>query len=507
MRIPGTLGASAAALAMCLATNLAHAQRVEPFVGGAAFATVNATNASNLVEEDGVTLAVRETEVETGYSVAASAGLRLTTARTNNTAAYTIGLAVSGDAEVQPENIIQGLTLTNETNINRRWQFRASNEFFWGTVLSEQDFDFVSGAPDLDDSGSGPVATSPENRDARDVVANPGAQPVQAPRSSTNDPIPTPGGDGGDADDLDTVDNRSAVVINSIRYIRNGASVGLAYAPTFRWRHDWSTFFNVQYFIDRDLIRDFQIRLFDNYSAGTAYAIGYQPNPFNELSLELNGSATWFDAADASLLEDDSTDLQGASLSESSRTWQVGADAGWRHNFNPRWELSLGGGGALLFPEEATDQVQATATGNAGVAHRRNRWTYQAQVTRGVQRSELGAIFATTALSTLIQGQLAFRTTMEFSGTVSRQDVLVLVQREGEDLSDENLQGWTIGGAAQLAYGFSDEVAASVVYSADQRFPDSIEGQADLPGPVSHRVSIGIRVGDGGGSAGGVGGR
>ena len=490
--IAGTPWAALAAAAVVIFPSVAGAQLWQPFAGGSVFSSAELTNTA-VVEDQARGVAYRPVEFRTGYTVGGTAGVFVQTSRSQNIGSYSVGFATTDDFELRTEDLQQQLQLAHQSQLGARWTLTVTENLFWGVLRIEQDLDPFGAAvvPALGDIGA---ESTPR---AGDAERGPAGVSITAPPAGPSTPLPggTSSGAAGEVAGPEAVSPAESVVdsyaIHTIRYVRSGTGLGAFYRPNARWGHGFNLGLSLQHFIDRDIIRTFQLPLLNNYGLLTSYQAAYQPNGRLRWTLAAESVATWFSAG------------EGRSTEGAER---IALRLDMQSRIAPRWTFGAGGGLEAAFSMAAPSERSLIATGTTGLGYRFQRWSYSANLFRAVQQSEIGGIFVNTGGRLQLNGRPVDDLAVTVSGQTSRQDVAVLVVIGGPVLApgpdaeaDDNINlgdlgGWTLRGGLQLDYSVNDRVSIGVGYNANWTDRDS----SDTLAQVSHRVLVGLIVGTGG---------
>ena len=479
------------ALQGVLGYDQAAAQQWTPFASASAFSTVEATNAVEQVPLEQGMLVRPTVEVQTGHNAGAVVGVFMRTARTQNVAVYSVGIAMYDDVAVAPENVTQGVQIRNQTMLGRRWSLAASEGVFWGLFRAEQDLAFLGldQAADLDGwANEGPLSSNGDDqRGARPAAPPEGAEPVSAPVPVA----PASGIDGSDRTDQAAAGPDAQIfAVHTLRYVRSATTLSISHRPAARWNHSLNFGLDVQYFVDRDLIRKYAIELVDNYSVRGGYTATYNPVVNQAFSLGAESTTSWFSTP---IAPPQSTSDDG----QTEYAQSVGLRLGWRYVPRPRWFLGAGAGGQVSYVLDRPDERAVTATATGGGGYQRGQWTYSATAFQTVQQSELGAIFLSKGGRMQADGWLLPALSVTLGVQAARQDVAVLVLAPGEDpreVDRDALGGYSVAATARLSYALEDYGSISLSYMASHAQRDGGENRRQ----VSHRLLAGIILGTGG---------
>lgn len=452
-------------------------QRTEPwtlFTSGSLLSTLEATNSrltSDLESAGSVDQQVtEETQTFAGYVAAAVVGASWLTPISDTLMAYTLGAQVTDDLGVQPEDIVQAIFVQSRITPNAQLSINFGGNLFWGVFRSEQDL----AAANLDPSliagrvpGAGQTPEPPVDGQPQDPQVQ---QPTQ------DNPF----------------SDVQAQVISIVRYVRHGEYLSIGYRATPRLEYGLQGGFTSQLFLDRDLIRDFELRLFDNYNLDLGLYSNYALSRRTRLGVIGRSQSGWFGAIDA----EDDADLAGTQ----GFTGQISMD----HQLSPLWQFNGNLGLNLIYPTDQPEQQSLGLLARAGVSYLWRQWRYQLDGFRTIQRSELGAVFDNLGASVSAFGQFRDRSNLRLTAAYIRQTPLVIVLAPGDDVTDpqgliDSLESDTFQGSLNYLWQVSNQMVFSIAYNYNHR----LSGTGGEDQQISHRFLFGLTINYPGGQTGG----
>ncbi len=466
-----------------VAAGPAFAQRWQPFASGSAFGTFDMSNVPLIAEE---AEGDEGTDLRSGYTFTGSAGARWLLPRNTGQLSYTLGVSTIGDPlkadalKVESDNIVHGLQGYNTTRLGPWWRLELGQNFFWGVNRVEQDISAIGGANPADGQG--------------------GPDPIPVPTG-------TPGGVApGGATDPQVLDlGGGAFALHEVPYIRTDSSIGIGYDRGLYWATGLTATFGIQRFLEdqpfvqrtregRLVVRP----LFDTYSLGGAYNVTYRHGERQRYNLAFDAQTTWLTEHEldpelaARAIDENAIGTDG--VAETTTTQTLGARAGFAWDFATNWSGDLNVGGELFFPVSDPDQQRLDGIGSLGVSRNVEEWQLRAELRRDVNASELGAVFATSALALGARGNVLPRVQGQITASASRQDVLLLVVEENvnpRDVDPSRYEGYSVDGTAKFDWLLGFNTVATFAYSASQWFSDD-EATRSL---LSHRILVGVTIG------------
>ncbi|MFN3202437.1 MAG: hypothetical protein ACE366_28820 [Bradymonadia bacterium] len=445
------------------------------FASGSVFSTLEATNTRQLDEltggEDGeqqdiTTQRTENTRTLAGYSILGATGIRYLTPKTDTLAAYTVGGQVAGDLILQPEDLLQAVLIQTLITPTPRWRINVGGNLFWGVFRAEQDLG--TAALDPTQVGGGQLPGD---------AVDPNQGGVQTPEVTNPE----------DQQGINAQGATGARLISIVRYIRHTEFAGVAYTYSPTTRILAQAGFDSQLFIDRDLIREFNLNFFDSQALNVGINWEHTPAALTRLNLTLQGNRTWFQPVST---------REGVDAGAQTATQSVLGSGGIAYNLTPLWSVGAELGMNLLYPVDDPDQQQIGVLARGLLIYTWQQWRYEFAGFRAIQRSELGAVFDNIGGTVSILGQFIDQSNFRATVGYIRQQPLLVVALPGEtpeealERGDTALTSDNFQGAVNYLYQLSNRMVLSLAYNYNHRF-SGIDRQDQQ---VSHRFLLGLTI-------------
>ena len=448
--------------------------RTEPwslFTSASVFSSLEATNArqiDDLQDGENITQQVTEnTQTLSGYAALAAVGLSWITPRSDTIAAYTVGAQVSGDLVLDPEDVLQAVLLQSRYTPTSRWLLNLQGNVFWGVFRSEQDL--IIGGFDPT-SGIGQTPDTPQVDPGVDPGSTP--QPQQPQQGQT---------------DFTNPNTPQARIISVVRYLRHSEGINATYQLSPRARVGGQLNVDSQIFLDRDLIRAYDLSLFDAQAFTGGLFGEYALNPRTRLGLTGRAGRSWF--IPISTVNED----QGSGRTATQSLLLQGAV---QHQLTPRWQTGGEIGVNVLYPVDEPDQQQLGMLARGQLSYLWRQWRYQLLGQRTIQRSELGAVFDNIGFNLSVIGQFIDRSRVNITAGYIRQQPLLVVALPGESPEEARARGEgsltsdNFQGVASYQLQLTNQMVLSLAYNYNHRLsgPDREDQQ------ISHRFLMGLTI-------------